>query len=379
MGTWQLFVDESGGFGRPGDGGVVVGVLVRGYPAAQTNHALTKALTLEARCGTPYPPHERTDYRLSAPLVFADLPMASFDPWSHAAIARRREALQGHAAAFHASNNPAGSELRRRALAKEGGWHPPAPALEALLARADEGVARHAALAPAMHADRHARTTRMRALCREASQRIGAAGAWLVGVVNLASDRESAAPLHTLDPYLYCLDLLLARAIMLAHCHDDTAQIFPMIASRDIRTPTRMAPGTMTRGDLDAAVARAKDRVPPRIAAVVGMHPYPAASYDRHAPAGIVLADFAAFHVAEILRGASADWPTIATRAREATGLSVEVPTRRGMLPTLTASGPWDDAIRDAARGTPYETPPSHPPWLRAQSEVWVQVTRGLP
>lgn len=378
MGTWQLFVDESGGFGRPGDGGVVVGVLVRGYPAAQSDHALTKALMLEARCGTPYPPHERTDHRLCAPLVFADLPMAAFEQWSHGAIARRREALQGHAAVFHALNDPAGVELRRRALANEGGWHPPDAALEALLARADVGVARNTTLAPAMEADRHARTTRMRALCREASQCVGATGAWLVGVVNLASDREPAAPLHAHDPYLYCLDLLLGRALMLAHCHDKAAQIFPMIASRDIRTPTRNALGTMTRDDLYAAATRAKDRVPPRVAAAVGMHPYPAASYHRNVPAGIVLADFAAFHVAEILRGATADWPTIAAWAREATGLSVEMPTREGTLPTLTASGPWEDAIVAAACAIPCETPPSRPPWLCAQSEVWIQVARGL-
>jgi hypothetical protein len=378
VGTWQLFVDESGGFARPGDGGVVAGVLVRGYPAPQSDHALATALRIEARCGSPYPPHERTDHRLCAPLVFADLPITAFESSSHGAVTRRRDALRGHATAFRASNDPAGTEARRRARAYEGAWHPPDQFLDTLFVKADDGVARDAALAPAMQSDRHARTSQMRALCREASQRIGAAGAWLVGVVNLASDREPPAPLHARDPYLHCLDLLLARAALLAHRHDGAAHLFPMIASRDIWTPTRRAPGTMTREDLYAAVTRAKDRVPPRVAASVGIHPFPPVSYDRHVPAGVVLADFAAFHVADVLRGATADWPTIAARAREATGLAVELPTPDGLLPTLTASGPWDDAIVAAARAVPCAPSPSRPPWLHAQSEVWTQIARGL-
>lgn len=171
-------------------------------------------------------------------------------------------------------------------------------------------------------------------------------------------------------PYVYALRALLARTALLFR--DAPTRVHLRVADRWIGV--RVGGGT-ARAFVHATFVHAIAR-----AAVVGLPTkvvfLPAhARYrmDETAPAGIVIADVLANRVGHHLRRRGG--PSLADLSgalEQDFGIAVAVTGRVAELPTLTADGAWDQAIRAAAAAQ--DGPPLRGQgWAEEQARRWIE------
>jgi hypothetical protein len=360
VGTWQLFVDESGQF-TPGAVGVVAGLLVCGRDTDAALAAL-RALLAQATPNVTWPPHASTLNIAGSWAVFAaDGAKAAIDALN------RRHAI-------------ADAEAERRALVVKledartrGGWNPPDRRVRAVMTEVDRWLQRHARAAYGALLKLRDENERLRA---EAQRDLGgcyggscvAAGAWG------RSDDPGEQPADV-DAYLQRLATLVERAAAALRLIDTTTRhtLLVYVAARDIET--RGGPVPMTTAHLRRTFELVtRPRVSPAI--TVDLVPMPPQRYDHRVHPGIVVADHLANRMAyELSLSAQRDWSQVSTRVDDATGLPCELRTRAGDLPLIAADGVFASALRSRWHGDPAPPVPAVPPWAREQYDVWRAAT----
>ncbi|MDO9016898.1 MAG: hypothetical protein Q8S73_20465 [Deltaproteobacteria bacterium] len=379
MTTWQLFVDESGAFDGPNPSRVA-GVLIRGYD----NHAAQarERLEIDAFPGSPYPPHERLHNHLSSRAAFGMLPEGEFSLAQRAGLPAVRGRIGRALARFRSATDPRPQRLNERASTAAPQWHPadseneravrdsegwlldPARAAENVFARAELQQERSRDLIAMRHYGAHAVTL------------FGGNQACVVAMVRPAGARRGAG-----DPYLGCLEGLFSRVWLLLSLYEESHHVvLAHVAPRDIRAPGAVGPGDMTVNKLRDAIKRARDRLGPSTAldrvSLIPNNPRP---YLNAVHPGVVLADFAAFHLLAPLASGRNGWTTVASEVQAATGLQPELPIGGGRsLSTIGVMGPSEDAILDAARGLlvgPLD--PTTAAWEREQATRWIETLGG--
>lgn len=365
MGTWQLFVDESGSF-TPGAVGVVAGLLVSGRDTAPALAALRTLLT-QAAPNVSWPPHAST------------LNIAG--SWAVFAVGGAKAAID----ALNRAHAIPDAEAERRALVvrleearARGAWNPPDRRVRTVMTEVDRWLQRRARAAYGALLKLRDENERLRA---EAQRGIGAcyggpcavAGAWG------RSDDPSEPPVDV-DAYLRRLATLVERAAAALRLIDTTTRhtLLVYVAARDIET--RDGPVPMTTAHLRRAFELAgRPRVTPAI--TVDLVPMPPQRYDRKVHPGIVVADHLANRMAyELSLAAQRDWSHVSTRVDDATGLPCELRTRGGDLPLIAADGVFADSLRASWRGdasAPVPVP-AVPPWARQQYDAWRAATEEV-
>jgi hypothetical protein len=366
MGTWQLFVDETGDFSSTREL-AIAGVLFEGYASPQLSISL-RAVIERVFVGVPYPPHAAHHNRPSA-LLWGPLRGVAPLP-SESRFARRTSTA---------------ANLARRSTAKEAVEFRNAVKQAVSLRKVDVDTLscfdqwlRRAAAAD--YAELNAEAEQHRAdlvdfldgpfATQLGSRTAALAGAWMPELPQGHSRSRNGD-----NEYVELYETLLERVLAFVASREGESQLWVHAAPRGWIPPasgkTRLS-GAQTR-----AVAHPILRTASRVPAVICVPPR---DYDDGVHPGVVIADFVANRLSSRVLAPTKRWADVLAAAKTSLGMRASalcnVVKRPSVLPAISATGITRDAVRlaTAAAGTP---PFSGPLWAREQAAAWIEAIHG--
>jgi hypothetical protein len=389
LGTWQLFVDESGDFEEPGDRGVVAGLLVRGYDVIGTRSRVRSELMETVYPRTTFPPHAST---LNIPTSRAAFDMLPELPRANTPEGRDAEGMcapaskalrRAAAAAVAANGAPEATLLVSRATAATGRWTPPDRENRSAIRGADSWLS--SASRPA-HSSlvklAFGQDARMVAFCDAGcSPAFGATECLAVGAWGEVAQEDVDAG----DPFAGRMTALFERvvAILKPVAEGATAIVWVHVCERHVKT----AGGrrfVVRPTDLRRAAASALRAPVGRARGVVQLVCHPPLAFNEHANPGLALADFVANRLYTRVLKSGSSWDQVVRRAREQIGLPVERRVEWAgteiRLPTCAADGAHRVAVgralaNGAAAAAGAFTPGRGPRWADEQARAWVEAS----
>jgi len=373
MGTWQLFVDESGDFGAAESDLAIVGVLLEGYASPQLAIALRRALN-RIFVGAPYPPHA-AHHNCPTTLLWASLLDVPGIPTSERFVRRTEGALRiargssAQAAAFR--------EVCEAADAARRLGEADAPvSMRTLNLRAARSFYRWLErIAPAEHAALTSESEQQRAdfvdflattLAGEtATKSTALVVAWRGGQMDKKGERTDGSA-----EYAELYGALIERALAFVVAKESESQLWVHVAERGESQQRLQA---LQRTAVAHPLVRRARHAPTVTIAKVQR-------YDGRVHPGIVIADFAANRMLGRVLGVAKRWDDVAAESRAVIGVApaarCAIVSASGVLPAATSSGSARDAVRCAAEGS---APPTvtGPVWAREQAKAWVDAIRG--
>lgn len=364
MGTWQLFVDESGDFESATCDLAVVGFLLQGYASPQLS-ALLRQSVERIFPGIPYPPHA-AHHNCASSLLWAPVrgatPPGTSERFHQRTAAAVRLALE--------ATSPAAADFRDAVARSD------APR------RLDLGRARDfdrwlAGSAPAAHQSVVAEADQQRAdfvdfLDAQLGRTTAARSAAVVAAWRGAAAGHASANATYHELY----ETLIERALAFVATRDSESQLWVHVAKRE------GGDDASRRGLESAQKAAASHPMLDRARSRPAIQVASLQRYDHGVHAGVVVADFAANRLRGRVLGHARGWDEVARSCRATIGLApgarCELLSAADNLPAITPAGDARAAIRDAAAGAA-ATIPAGPRWAREQVQSWLAAIQGAP
>lgn len=370
MGTWQLYVDETGDFGRDTGPLAVGGWLTQGYATPQLEQTL-RACLASSFVGLPYPIHA-AHHNVATSLLVGPLRAGALDETAFgesAALVRPAFEL-----AHRATSEPM-VELRTAAA----GVRSVLDVDLAVLARANQWLRDHAhgAWSSLALARDHQRT----AFSRTITGNLAALARRQTSALAWTSSRTPGDTSGD-DTYWSLFEALVERVAFFVAAHDEQARLWITRAKRPAEKKwdaARDAIAAIDRAKAHPLLARRRSRGPEQ-GLVIHEH---AVSY-REAPAGVVVADFVLNQAMHLIRRPFTSWPHLdgLIRFKMGMGAALTCPlvSSTEALPAF-AGNEARGAIKAACEGgtaPELDGTPDTPPWVVAQSASWVRAIREV-